>query len=538
MNRKLLNILLIFIPIIAIFIIFVGFLTIKLSGGYRPSIYNYESYLAPEIKSKLKQNYNYKEFKEVNEFTQALNAEKAIAGVGSDFQAAQLIIDNKIKKINFEKIFGETANDWEVRKKLFRPALVKHMENFDEYIYKVIASKKHPKAKVLDATKKTYDVDGDGKEDHFYDYILPYYSQDKGIAYNTNQKSRPHLNTQGAIDELANKSGKLNWMEIVEILKKHHYKHFGWTNAYYDNLMLGAINKSIPHYNNINEDNYKEYIDSFIEFVKKATGKDIKNTDINFMSNDGLELLNHLIEPKAKRSDAAVLYNGDALDAYYSKDNFSSVEDGNVRFIRPKNNYILMDGWIVSQGLSKSDTDKFLETLRENVYSNNNVKNTFENSLKTIESRFFEEFKKHLTEEIVELEKTRLKLEYKNSANLDNIIKEVDNFRKALIDNDYDTILNLRNSEYKYFHNFFQEVFDLSEIAEITNFNYISYTPTYSLFYEFIKKWYFANDHLALEIYSQFNDGEVAGYKALPYPIIDTNLRTKIVSYYYEKTRS
>ncbi|VEU78933.1 Uncharacterised protein [Metamycoplasma arthritidis] len=538
MNRKLTKILLVFLPIIIVFIVFISFLTIKLSGGYRPSIYNYESYLAPEIKNKLKQNYNYKEFKEVNEFTQALNAEKAIAGVGSDFQAAQLIIDNKIRKIDFTKIFNENANSWEYRKKLFRPAIVKHMEAFDRYIYDAIANKKHPKARILDQEKKTYDVDGDGKADHFYDYIIPYYSQDKGIAYNTNKSTRPHLDTEAATKELANQNGKLNWLEIVEILKKYNYKRFGWTNAYYDNLMLGAINKNVSNYNQITEENYKEYIDSFVDFVKKATGANIKDTDLNFMSNDGLELLNHLIEPKAKRSDAAVLYNGDALDAYYSRDNFDSVQDGNVRFIRPKNNYILMDVWIISQGLSDKDTNTLLQTLKENVYANNNVNSTLQSSLKTIEDKFFEEFKKHLTEDVVEFEKARLKSSYANDTNLDNILKEVDEFRKALIDNNYEKILELRNSKYKYFHKFFQDVFDQSEVPEIANFNYISYTPTDSLFYEFIKKWYFANDKIALEIYSQFNDGEIAGYKLLPYPIIDTNLRTKIVAYYYEKTRS
>jgi spermidine/putrescine ABC transporter substrate binding protein len=67
--------------------------------------------LSPKIIKKIKQNYNYKEFKEINEFSQALNAERAIAGVGSDFQAAQLIIDNKIKKLDFTQIYGNGAND-------------------------------------------------------------------------------------------------------------------------------------------------------------------------------------------------------------------------------------------------------------------------------------------------------------------------------------------------------------------------------------------------------------------------------------------
>ncbi|WP_261368933.1 hypothetical protein [Mycoplasma struthionis] len=111
---------------------------VKINNQYRPSVYNYESYLAPQIISKLKNKYNYKEFKEINEFTQALSQEKAIAGVGSDFQAAQLIIDKKIKKFNFETIYGEKGNSWEYRKQFFNPNIVRHIEDFDAMLLSTI----------------------------------------------------------------------------------------------------------------------------------------------------------------------------------------------------------------------------------------------------------------------------------------------------------------------------------------------------------------------------------------------------------------
>lgn len=44
------------------------------------------------------------------------------------------------------------------------------------------------------------------------------------------------------------------------------------------------------------------------------------------------------------------------------------------------------------------------------------------------------------------------------------------------------------------------------------------------------------NDEKALDIYRQPKENN--DYKLLTYPIIDSNLRTKISSYYYEKTKS
>ncbi|EPL05696.1 spermidine/putrescine ABC transporter substrate binding domain protein, partial [Chlamydia psittaci 02DC14] len=38
-----------------------------------------------------------------------------------------------------------------------------------------------------------YDADGDGKPDYFYEYLVPYFIQDKLIVYNTNTKYKPHL---------------------------------------------------------------------------------------------------------------------------------------------------------------------------------------------------------------------------------------------------------------------------------------------------------------------------------------------------------
>ncbi|WP_412031639.1 hypothetical protein [Metamycoplasma buccale] len=537
MKRRIWKIILFSIPFLIVIVIFAILASIKINNGYQASIYNYESYLSPKVVKKIKQYYNYKEFKEVNEFSQALYAERTIAGIGSDFQAAQLIIDNKIKKINFELIFGKGANEWEKRKLLYRSSIVKHMEKFDNLIYETIKNKNHPTARILSEKDKTYDVNGDGIPDHFYEYILPYYSQDKGVALSLDKKNRPHLDKiENTLKDLKNKDFKLTWEELIRLLRKHNYQRFGWTNAYYDNLMIGSSYQGNKPYNIFNEKNYKQAIDAFVKFVNEVGGHNIKNTEYNYFSNDGLELLNHLIEPKEKRSDAAVLYNGDALDAYYSKDNFSLVKNGSIKFIRPKDNYMLMDGWILSKRLDNKETERFLNLLKQTIYSQSSIKN-ISNQLRNLENNFFSQFKKYLSKKIIDDEKEFVKIRSKQLGYDQTIsLKKINEFLSALNENNFYKILKLRNSDLHYFSRHFDKIFEENLIDEIINFNYISYTPTDNLMYKFFEKWYFSGDKVALEIYKQRES--YGNYNLSTYPIIDNNLRTKIATYYYEVTKS
>lgn len=78
--------------------------------------------------------------------------------------------------------------------------------------------------------------------------------------------------------------------------------------------MIGFIYQKNTQYNKITNKNYKSAINYFVDFVEKVSGNSIQNIEYNFISDDGLLLADHLIEPKQKRSDAAILYNGDALD--------------------------------------------------------------------------------------------------------------------------------------------------------------------------------------------------------------------------------
>lgn len=588
MQKKIFKILLFYLSLFIIFSLFLGGLIFKLTNHYRPSIYNYESYLHPQIVNNLKKNYNYKEFKEINEFTQALTQDKAIAGVGSDFQTAQLILDKKIKKINFERIFGSGTNKWDIRKTFFTKNVQNHLENFDKLIYNKLSLMSKD-----ELNKMGFEINKDNQKwrsfetrkenennwDHFSDFIIPYYIQDKGVAYNINKNSRPNLEIEKASKILENIENPINWNEIFSILKDSKYQRVAWTNAFIDNLMIGALNykannpdewKTLFTHNgegklfNFNDFNYKIAIDSFIKFVEDSSGFSIKNTGYNYLSGDGLELLNHLIEPKEGRSDSAVIYNGDALDAYYSRDNFASVEDGLIRFIRPKYNYLLMDGWVISHKLSEEDTNNFLDILKENVYHNNfllkdNIKNSSDSNLldnlllkkvkdliddeiresafKTLKQIFDEE--KDTVKEALLASKEFSTIESSHWDDFANWEKELNNFLDNNEGQYWNWLLIVRNNSdkgYSLFEDAFTEAFGDEELSEIANFDYISYTPADKLSYEFIEKWYFGNDKIAKDIFAQPSSNDK--YFLFTYPIIDNSLRTKIASYYFETTKS
>lgn len=85
------------------FFFFIFILIVRITSPFKVSIYNYESYLSLNVISKIKKEYSYHTFGEINEFTKAINTNKAVAGIGSDHQIAQLIIDNQIQKFDLKK---------------------------------------------------------------------------------------------------------------------------------------------------------------------------------------------------------------------------------------------------------------------------------------------------------------------------------------------------------------------------------------------------------------------------------------------------
>ncbi|MBN0919128.1 hypothetical protein [[Mycoplasma] gypis] len=365
---------------------------LKVSSPYRVSIYNYESYLAKPIIQKINKQYSYRLFSEINQFTRAIDQGKTVGGVGSDYQIATLIYENKLQKIDYSLIFNDVAlaNEDQKEEKIknhFTDITWQHMKNFDNWIYQKIQSSKGSKSKILSDSE--YDVDGDGVADRFYQYMIPYFIQDKIVAYNINKKYRNYIKP---FDE--NFNNDLSWQNIYKTLKQNNYHTFGWTNSFLDNLMIGQFysnnksnetvnqikNESIQKFMNLSKEstNLTKEIDQitngFTDFVKNTTSWSIKDTRHNRLITNGLELVNDLIDPNPNKLDVGLMYNGDVLDSYYSHDNFSELNDGeNINFVRPQLNLLLLDGWIISKNVEKKDAQKLQKFLRDNLFSAENI---------------------------------------------------------------------------------------------------------------------------------------------------------------------
>ncbi|SYV97725.1 Uncharacterised protein, partial [Mycoplasmopsis edwardii] len=116
--------------------------------------------------------------------------------------------------------------------------------------------------------------------------------------------------------------------------------------------------------------NYKILIDAFSDLIKDGTGFDIKNNKHISFKGDGLEIVNDLINPSRPDVTIAIMYNGDAIDSYYGSDNFEgTVEDGEIRAIKPKNNILLLDGFVVSSDASKDNAKKYTAAVSETIFS-------------------------------------------------------------------------------------------------------------------------------------------------------------------------
>ncbi|WP_369085793.1 hypothetical protein AB5V95_02520 [Metamycoplasma spumans] len=543
---------LILISLIVIFTfgILVLITALKLTNPYKVSIYNYESYLDKGIVNKLKKNYSYHVFTNLDEFTRAINNKKAVAGVGSDYQIAQLVLDKKLRKINFEKAFNRKFNSEDEITKLYPELVNEQFSYFDKWIIEKI-KENNPQNTIqekwetinydyfkpflyYDQSKNNilgFEIDGKAGIDHFYQFLIPYFILDKMIVYNIDKTpdettSRNNIKENATFDDV---SKQTTWEGIIKLLtSKYKNPHIYWTNWFLDNAMIGEFygyesNKEPSYYANnqwkdINKSNYKQIIDYFVELVKNSTGFSIKNSNVNKLVTDGQELVSSIIEPKNGKSDISIMYNGDALDAYYGEDNFEILgTKPHISFIRPKNNYMNIDAWIISRDTEDKDANKFLENMYHDVFKGS------EYSYEEIEKQYIN----NVYELLMKNDKSK-ENEYK-----DNLFNNSDlNKTKSLHEID--------NNFFAENYNFFKEAFANENMPSILNFDTINYTPGFIGINEFLEKWYFLDnnkkvDTVALEIFNPKSNKTV---KHRAYQPLDLELKTLVIDYYYQKTKS
>ncbi|WP_223658813.1 hypothetical protein [Mycoplasma tauri] len=433
---------------------------------FKPVFWNYQSYMNEYSINKLSKNFEYKEFSVLNDFTQAILTHKAAGGIGSDNQAAKLIINENIGKSHlrkftdkdFKTIFKGKWNSELSRKENLKnnytKLVLEHLESYDKYFEDLPVYDEF--GKIIENKKQKDLLDDDPKKIHLYDYFIPYFSQDMVIAYNPlkldkykNYYKSPGQNLPEPNPEKPNElpeylkkyeegvnsyfrkvhSGLEHQInkKIIEIvndenknfkenqegkIQKHipmidalklmrnpfgqnnetdSFHYFEYTDAVRDNMIYGSsyrLNTKSDRYEpeptgkavvieetnitnrKVETDIYPALIDQFVKMFKDGTSYDIKNTKHVKTSGNGQELLNTLIDPE-KNTNVGIIYNGDALDAFYARDNIlnSNTPDGAIRFIRPSINLLLVDGLIIASDTKDDVVEKLLEIASKTFYA-------------------------------------------------------------------------------------------------------------------------------------------------------------------------
>lgn len=442
--------------------ILITMLGIKISNKFKPSFYCYQSYMSPKNIKKINQKFDYKEFGEIAEFNKAILTNKAVAGIGSDSQTVNLIKRNALKKIDYEKIFGKGIK---TPKAFLRKEIWDHLLEYDEYL------------KTDYWGNKFKDEHGNEENRHLWQYFLPYYSQDAIIAYNPSKinKELKDVVFPKMVDN------KAPMIDILKTLSKEGYDSWAITNSIRDNLIYGSAYRSKltsgsqiddESNGNVYSTTYELLINNFVKLIHDGTGYSVNNDKhINFKS-DGLELLNLLLNPHSK-INAAIMYNGDGIDAFYSEDNFKNVANGTIRYVRPLKNLLLVDGFVINNNKNSKLDDAVYDIAKQTWMSN--YQKLYQAGVAKFGTNVYEVFNNPDTDE----NKTKLDIIFQDA--MQQLAQEKEN-------NEIEISKQYPDSEQRptYFENGHNSGFD--------NFNYIGYTPTNLLEYQFVYDNYFEED--------------------------------------------
>ncbi|WP_041594017.1 hypothetical protein [Mycoplasma crocodyli] len=553
--------------IVLLFALLFGALGYKIANSYKPSFYNYKSYMSRENIKKLSKDFDYKQFSEINEFTQAVVNNRTVAGIGSDFQAVTLIRKKILKPINFEKFLnlGFKVRDdnhlEEILKKTYTPIIWKHLTSYDEFL--------------------RTDIEGHELNAHLWKYFVPYYTQDAVMAYNSSKTENKDFvltnelleNNLKTINPNYKIEDKFSMFNLFNTLKKNNFNHFYMTDALRDNMLYGSayeltINNSkrtdAEFSGLVTNLTYQRLIKNFGDLIHDSTGYDIKSNGNITFKGDGQELLNSILDPNKENAQAAIMYNGDALDGHYSEDNYANVKQGTLKVVKPSKNILLVDGFVIVNNISQGVEDQVYKTLNSGVYKNSgylaklsNEHPEWNTEKLLYESQFniYKDFTKN------EFKKLNVKKSEDWYNQLFNLIKKyykvgskskwIDKFKlenedyfkelvKVLKISDEETLIKL---SYINISSNANDLFD--KYSNLENFDLINYTATNYLDYELLKNNYFIDeegnfDDVAFAIYEIDieKDKLHKNFQHEGIKPVDDELLSLINNYYYRQTKN
>ena len=269
--------------VVALLASIITIICLKIAFPFKPSFYSYSSYFDEKTVEDINKKYSYKEYGDVNSFEFALENNKIIGGITSDYAIITLINEGKVSPLRkkMEQIMERIKpldNPWE---SYFTPEAVEQMNSFDPYLDQELLHTMYG---------NEY---GSNYIFSFSDFVIPYFINDKLLAYDTskifNEINMPNdpfnFNQAPTLVEALNAlSQKLNDIQIQ------------WTKNERENIALGSsINNPENNWDTtITSQNYLELINNFANMIFEGTEASISNIKRNLFDSDSDIILNNL----------------------------------------------------------------------------------------------------------------------------------------------------------------------------------------------------------------------------------------------------
>lgn len=326
-------------------------------GSTAPTFWNYEQYISADKEAGFRDTLGYSTFGDLEELEASIYANKVIAAIGSDYQAAKFVANNVIQKIDFNKLWGLEYNDANELKPLLQAI-------YTPFVFK--------------ALDEAFNLNGQ----NLWEYVVPYFAQQKVVAFDMNkgtwnsEEQAQLMSPEGVSALFPDKS----YQGILNNLKNHGYSRLVINDYLRDNMMIGSEISPGGFSSLPTIDNYQVQINNFKNTIENndGFGQPIASNNVKF-TTDGTTVLQDLIDP-SKNWDTAILYNGDALDAYNGRGHFPTLSsDHFVRVVFPQNPIYLIDTLIIPAYINNDSSEKLLDkaydAIIKNLFENGNVTN-------------------------------------------------------------------------------------------------------------------------------------------------------------------
>ena len=362
LNKKL--ILFIIASIVSLGLIILVF-TIKFTNPYKPSFYSYSAYADAATMRDINKSYTYKEYATAKDFEYAFENNKAIAGVTSDYSIISLINNGKIAPIRKQvQEINKLENPWE---SYWSETSVEQMNSYNNFITKETQEKLN-----VEYPEYKEEANGNNYVFKFSDFVVPYFINDRVIAIDT-KKVLGKINITDINNEFKFDTIHPTLVEALQKIDKEASNDIKiqWTKNERENVSMGSTKNDPKNQwsTKIDENNYEELLNNFVFMVEEGTKAKISDVKKNLFDSDSDIILNNLINP-ASKINVAIIYNGDALDAYYGHDNFKDIEDGDrVRIVRTKYTLRILDCFVVSSSINKKERYNLLKDFNKTLFN-------------------------------------------------------------------------------------------------------------------------------------------------------------------------